>query len=229
MSKEKKFHQFIEELDQAKKERSWKKIQEQDTSNIESVQKVSFDSVKKRGAMVWKKALVTSFVAIIAIGTGVFGGIKLFEKDELAPTRYCDASMYTMQDVAITLKDRSVEEENLLFLNWYEITDFYMDQMYCLNDSQLEIGYYEQIADVHTGSLVEIHAIKKEYQLSELDVYEKMARLDVVEDIQVSWGGMDWFEYASFSFNGYNYYISLEYPMEEGSILNIVEEMLGQI
>ena len=71
-----------------------------------------------------------------------------------------------------------------------------------------------------------MYLIDQIFRLSGLDVYDKMAGLAVIEDIQISWGELDWFEYASFTFNGYNYYISLEYPMEEGSILDIVEEMI---
>ena len=227
MSKEKKFHQLIEELNQEEKERCWKKIQEQDTSCIVPVQQTSVDVVKRKGVATWKKALVTSFVSIVVVGAGVFGGIKLFSKDEAPATRYCDTSMYTMQDVTVTLKERTLQEEiDILFLDWYEITDFYMDQVYWLNDSQLEIGYYEQIADVNTGSLVEINAIQKAYQLESVDIYSQMTGIFTIQSVQVDWRDVGDMQYATFSYQEYNYYISLEYPMEEDSILDIIEEML---
>ena len=226
MSKEKKFHQLIEELNQEEKELSWKKIQEQDISETGSIKQVAFSSVKKSGVAVWKKALLSSLVSIIVVGAGVFGGIKWFAKDEPPSTRYCDASMYTMQDVTITIKERALQEENLLFLDWYDITDFYVDQVYLLNDSQQEAGYYEQIVDVNTGSLVEINAIKKEYQLQALEIYSQMTAISTIQGVQINWRTVADMQYATFSYQEYNYYISLEYPMEEDSILDIVEEML---
>ena len=230
MSKEKKFHQLIEELNQQEKELSWKKIQEQDISETGAIQQISFSTVKKNGVAVWKKALLSSLVSIIVVGAGVFGGIKLFAKEETPPTRYCDTSMYTMQDVTVTLKERTVQGNiALLFLDWYDITDFYVDQVYLLNDSQQEVGYYEKVVDVNTGSLVEINVVKKEYQLQALEIYSQMTEISSVMDVQVDWINAVNMQYAVFSYQEYNYYISLEYPMEEDSILDIVEEMLLNI
>lgn len=226
MSKEKKFHQFIEELNQEEKELSWKKIQEQDTSNVVPVQKLSFGTVKKSGAALWKKALVTSLVSVIVVGAGVFSGIKFLAKDEPLSTRYCDTSMYDAIDVQTTLKDRVKEDKTVLFLDWYEITDYYTDRVYKLKDSRAEIGYYEQIVDVNTGSLIEINIIKKEYQLESLEIYLQMTEISTIQDVQIDWRYVGDMQYASFSYQEYNYYISLEYPMEEDSILDIVEEML---
>ena len=227
MSKEKKFHQLIEDLNQEEKERCWKKIQEQDTSCIVSVQQTSVDVVKKRGVATWKKALVTSFVSIVVVGAGVFGGIKLFAKDEPPSTRYCDTSMYDAIDVQISLKERvEQEDKTLLFLDWYEITDYYADKVYELKASLDEIGYYEQIVDINTGSLVEINAIKKQYELESLNIYSQMTEKSLVIGLQVDWINAVNMQYATFSYQEYNYYISLEYPMEEDSILDIVKEML---
>lgn len=227
MSKEKKFHQFIEELNQEEKERSWKKIQERDTSCIVPVQQTSVDVVKRRSVATWKKALVTSIVSIIVVGAGVFGGIKLFVNDEPPSTRYCDTSMYEAIDVQITLKDRvEQEDKTLLFLDWYGITDYYADRVYELKDSRAEIGYYEKIVDVNTGSFIEINAIQKEYQLESLDIYSQMAGIFTIQSVQVDWRDIGDVQYATFSYQEYNYYISLEYPMEEDSILDLVAEML---
>ena len=230
MSKEKKFHQLIEEFNQQEKELSWEKIQEQDISGTGSIQQVAFSSVKKSGVVVWKKALLSSLVSIIVVGAGVFGGIKWFTKDEPPSTRYCDATMYEAVDVQITLKDR-VEQEGkaILFLDWYQITDYYADKVYQLKDPWDEIGYYEQIVDINTGSLVEINAIKKQYELENLDVYSKMTGTSTIQGIQIDWRYLGDMQYATFSYQEYDYYISLEYPMEEDSILDIVEEMFFNI
>ena len=230
MSKEKKFHQFIEELNQEEKEISWKKIQEQDISETGSIQQVAFSSVKRNGVALWKKALLGCLVSIIVVGAGVFGDIKLFAKEDPPSTRYCDTSMYDAIDVQLTLKDRFEQEEKIiLFLDWYEITDYYADRAYELKDSHAEIGYYEQIVDINTGSLVEINVVKKEYKLQALEIYSQMTEISSVMDVQVDWISSVNMQYAVFSYQEYNYYISLEYPMEEDSILDIVEEMLFNI
>ena len=230
MSKEKKFHQLIEELNQQEKELSWEKIQEQDISETGSIQQVAFSSVKKSGVVVWKKALFSSLVSIIVVGAGVFGGIKWFAKDEPPSTRYCDTSMYDAIDVQITLKDRVEQEEKMiLFLDWYDITDYYADRVYELKESHDQIGYYEQIIDINTGSLISICIVDKKYELESLKGYAQTTEKNWISTIEISWQKQYDLSYAHFTYGDYNYYISLEYPMEEDSILDIVEEMLFNI
>ena len=225
MSKEKKFHQLIEETDQAKKKIAWQRIKESDTAY--DAQSVSFPAPKKKGLAVWKKALATGVLSIVIVGVGAFVGVKYFLKDGQPTTRYCDTSMYVMEDVALTLKDRTTQEDKeLLFLDWYDITDFYMDQVFKLNDRSQEIGYYEQIVDINTGSLVKINAVEKAYQLQSLENYDKTTETSIIDSVQVDWMSSKTNSRAKFSYGNYNYYMALEYPMEEDSILDLIEEML---
>lgn len=230
MSKEKKFHQLIEELDQEQKQAAWQKIKEKDTVYQAQQQTVSFPMPRKRGIVAWKKAFVASFVSIIVVGAGAFIGFKYFVQDDEPTMRYCDASMYEFESVQITLKERSIQtNESLLYLDWYEITDYYADIVYCLKDTNEEIGYKEEIIDINTGSIVFVYAIKNQYQLAELDRYIETTEITDRYPIQVGWESTDDFSYANFSYDNYNYCVVLENPMEEGSILEIIEEMLLNI
>ena len=71
-----------------------------------------------------------------------------------------------------------------------------------------------------------INAVEKKYQLESLQAYEQMTNTDAVADVQVDWKNAEGISYATFTYGDYNYYISLECPMEEDGILDIVEEML---
>ncbi len=228
MSKEKKFHQLIEELDQEQKKAAWEKIKENDV--VYDTQSVSFPAPKKRGIAVWKKALATGALSVLIVGVGAFVGVKYFLKDDQPTTRYYDTSMYETQASSMTLKQR-VEQENkeLLFLDWYDITDFYLDQVYILNGVNQEIGYYEKIVDINTGSLVEINIVNKAYQLQSLENFDKTTDISAIGSVQINWISTKNTSRAKFSYGEYNYYVMLEYPMEEDSILDIIEEMLGQM
>ena len=228
MSKEKKFHQLIEETDQAQKKIAWQRIKENDTAY--DAQSVSFPAPKKRGIAVWKKALATGALSVLIVGVGAFVGVRYFLKDEQPTTRYCDAGTYEAQEIPITLKQRvEQEDKELLFLDWYDITDYYTDKVYILKDTNETIGYYEQIMDVNTGSLVGINAVGKVYQLQSLENYDKTTETSIINSVQVDWKSTKANSYAKFSYGDYNYYVVLEYPMEEDSILDLIEEMLGQM
>ena len=225
MSKEKKFHQLIEETDQAQKKIAWQRIKESDT--VYDTQSVSFPTPKKRGIAVWKKALATGALSVVIVGVGAFVGVKYFLKDDQPTTRYCDTGTYAMEDVNLTLKDRTIQEnKELLFLGWYDITDFCVDQVYTLNDGNLIIGYYEKIVDINTGSLVEINAVEKAYQLQSLENYNQMTEFSTINSVEIDWKSTKDISRATFSYGNYNYYMALEYPMEEDSILDLIEEML---
>ncbi|MBE5739718.1 MAG: hypothetical protein E7352_05700 [Clostridiales bacterium] len=226
MSKEKKFHQLIEDLDQEEKKAAWEKIKESET--VYEPQSVFFPAPKKKRIAVWKKALATGALSVLIVGVGAFVGVKYFLKDDQPTTRYYDASMYETQKTSITLRQRAEQEnKKLLFLDWYDVTDFYMDQIYTLNDSNQIIGYYEQIVDINTGSLVEINIVNKAYQLQSLENYDKTTEISIINSVQVDWKSTKTNSRAKFSYGDYNYYVMLEYPMEDDSILDLIEEMLS--
>ena len=79
MSREKKFHQWIEEQNQEEKARVWKKIQEKmdvDTKDEPTVVEEITPNEKPKG--IWRKALAIAVVSVATVCISVFTVMKFF-------------------------------------------------------------------------------------------------------------------------------------------------------
>ena len=245
MSKERKFHKLVEDLDREEKNRVWAAIKEQE----ELMQPKSEPIVVKKpqGNTFWRKAIALAASLIIVLGGGAFAAIKFLpmvsvDTDSTGDiqsnsssnnstgndNRYCDADTYNIIDTDKTLKNLvDLEQKNFLYLDWYDVTDYYDDGIYQLNESEQIIGYTEEIMDINTGSLVNIHILLKGYQIEGLDVFQNTDSIAYIKDIQVEWRSTANMSYAKFEYDEYDYYIALEYPMETDSILDVIQELLN--
>ena len=252
MSKEQKFHRLIEESEREEKDCVWAKIKQEESIRAKEEQDVSIRSVRREFS--WRKTLAVGGVSVAILLVSGFAALKLLPGNFTADNsdsssswtgvnsvdsvdssdssntgnRYCDNTMYTAVLASYNLKNLShVNQETLLYLDWYQMTDFCETNIYQLNETQEAIGYYEQISDINTGSLITIHILKDGYQLDTLERYKDSPKSETISETVVLWKWTEQQSYAYFQYLGLEYYISMDYPMEETSILDIIEELLG--
>lgn len=237
MSKEGKFHKLIEDLDKEEKSRVWSAIKEQ-----EELQQASNETVfvkKARDRTFARKIAAVTISFIIVVGGGVFIAMKLLPSASIQAGssedissgnegRYYDSNSYSVIETDKTLKYlANYEEKAFLYLDWYDVTDYYSDGIYQLKESAEIVGYREGIVDVNTGSLVNIRILLSDYQLQGLEVFQTTDSVDYVNNVQIEWKTTEDMSYAKFRHGEYDYYITLEYPMEPDSILGIIQELLN--
>ena len=242
MSKERKFHQLIEDMDQEEKNRVWQAIKAQEEQSLQNSEP---DSVKKPTRSVFIRRAIVAASIVLLLGGGIFAAMKLLPNPSIRPgntgdiqisnsgsteneNRYCSSDSYSMVESEKTLKDLvTFEEKSFLYLDWYDVTDYYSDGIYQLNDSEEIIGYSEEIIDINTGSLITIRIISSGYQLQHLELFENTDSAAHINDIQIDWKTVKNTSYAKFKYGGYDYYITLEYPMESDAILDLIQELLN--
>ena len=231
MSKERKFHELIEQQSREEKDRVWAKIKQADVNNVPEVQ----ESHKK--FISWQK-IVFACVASIVVMASVFLVPYLLPKNItidnssgdssssgiLEETRYCDSNMYTLTSLDKTFKQLG---NGLLYLDWYDITDYYATSVYRLKDTTEDIGFYEEIIDVNTGSLIALHNIYSGYNLESLQMYASTNQVVEINGIDINWGYTVKYSYANFEYGEYKCFVVVEYPMSEDCILDILNELLS--
>lgn len=239
MSKERKFHQLIEKLDREEKDRVWEKIkQQEDLRVMEEGKTIVVKSPSKKFS--WRK-IVAVCTTFILVSVGIVGLVRFLPKEESVDNgangdsigneqggnRYCDSSMYTVTASEMTLKEiAELGDESILYLDWYDITDYCETSVYQMNETVESIGYFEEMVDVNTGSIISIHAIFDDYLLESLDIYGETDKVDSINGVEIHWASVMEYSYANFEYGAYQYFIIVEYPMAENSVLDIINELL---
>ena len=238
MSKERKFHQLIEQLDREEKDRVWQKIkQKEDLRMIEEGKTIVVKYPSKKFSLRKVVAVCTTFILVIV---GIVGLVRFLPKEESVDNgaggdsigneqggnRYCDSSMYTVTASEKTLKEiAELGDETILYLDWYDVTDYYETSVYQMNGTAEIIGYYEEMVDINTGSIISIHTIFDNYLLESLDIYGDTDRVEYINGVEIHWASVMEYSYANFDYGTYQYFIIVEYPMAENSVLDIINEL----
>ena len=236
MSKERKFHQLIEKLDREEKDQVWDKIKEQENLRVmEEGETIVVKSPSKKFS--WRKIVAVCTTCILVL-VGIVGLVRFLPKSvtdddqtanggtDSASNRYCDSSMYTMTASEMTLKEMAeLGDESILYLDWYDVTDYFETSVYQMNETGEKIGYHEEMVDVNTGSIISIHAIFDDYLLESLDIYGETDKVDSINGVEIHWASVMGYSYANFEYGAYQYFIIVEYPMAENSVLEIINEL----
>lgn len=241
MSKERKFHQLIEKLDREEKDQVWDKIKEQENLRVmEEGETIVVKSPSKKFS--WRKIVAVCTTCILVL-VGIVGLVRFLPKSatdddqtanggtDSASNRYCDSSMYTMTASEMTLKEMAeLGDESILYLDWYDgsdAKDYYGTYAYQLNETAEIIGYHEYMMDADTGSKFSLHVILQGYTLEDLQVYKKTNNIEEISGVEIHWASVMGYSYANFEYGAYQYFIIVEYPMAENSVLDIVNELLA--
>ena len=99
MSRERKFHEFIEEQNREEKDAVWAKIQQQDEPIPISPKARSFSWRK------WTPILASSLTAVVIGGFATWGFLSLKAEKNENKGRYFTGQSYETVEVQYTLKD----------------------------------------------------------------------------------------------------------------------------
>ena len=242
MSKERKIHEWIEAQDREEKDRVWAKIKKAEEERLaakraaEALTKQEQPKAEYKPAMKpfpWKRwaAVATSCVVIIG---GALVAAQFIPKD-IGPSnssssggRYFNAQSYDSIETEITLKEYAQEiGVNLLYFDWYGQTDHIKDYKWQVKDTQETICFQEEIVDINTGSIVNIHVVEKDTEIDTLSADELTENVTQKNNINIYWKSNIEEAYANFVYEDYRYYLRVLDPYQETYILDLVEELLS--
>ena len=222
MSRERKFHEFIEEQNREEKDAVWAKIQQQDEPISVSSKARSFS---------WRKwtPILASSLAVVMIGvfaTWGFLSLKNATNDD-NKGRYFTSQSYETLEVQYTLKEYAQDiEKDLLYFDWYEETWHLQDQVWQVKDTQEVICFQEEIADVDTDCIVYIYVMESDTEIEGLSLDEETNQKSEVDGVEIDWRYTKFKANANFIYEDYKYYLRVDEPIDENYILDLVAELL---
>ena len=228
MSKERKFHEFIEQQNREGKDAVWAKLQQKEA---EREQKKSVPALPKTRSFFGRKwvTIVASSLAVVVIGVfSTWGFLSLNDgKNNDNNGRYFTSQSYEKVFTQLTLKEYAQEiEKSLLYFDWYEETDFVEDYAWQLKDTQEIICFHEEIIDINTGCKVKLLVMPVDTIIEDFFGDEETDRKSEIDGTQVDWRYSKFRANAKFIYEDYSYYLRLEEPIDENHILDLVEELL---
>ncbi len=226
MSRERKFHELIEQQNREKKDAVWAKIQQKEAERLEKEPTPAFPKARSFSWRKWAPIVASSFVAVLV---GVFALWKFLPLDDKTNDgRYFDSHSYEIIDTQRTLKDYAQEiEKNLLYLDWYAETDSLTDQVWQLKDTQEIICFNEEIIDINTGCKVEMFVVEADAVIEDFFADEETDTKSEIKGVQIDWQYSRFRAYANFVYEDYRYYLRVKEPIDENYILTLIEELLS--
>ena len=227
MSKERKFHEFIEQQNREEKDAVWAKLQQKEAEREQEKPAPVLPQPRSFSWRKWTPILASSFAAVVIGGFAMWGFLSLKEGNNDNKGRYFTGQSYETVEVQYTLKDYAQEiGESLLYFDWYEETEYLKNYALQLKDTQEIICYNEEIIDINTGCKVYLFVIQADITIENFSVEEETDRNSEIKQVQIDWSYSRFNAYANFEYEDYKYYLSIDEPMDENHILDLVEELL---
>lgn len=231
MSKEQKFHEWIEEQYREEKDRVWESIlQKEEERGLSPAP----EKARKKTGFRWNKWATAVASAVVVFAVGTFCLVKFLPQD--TPDgggdgiRYFTAENYRLVETEDkqTLKD-VVEETGkpLLYFDWYDgVTEQTFIYQVGEGDTTEIIGYQEIVVDTETGYFVEFNITDTQTRLDIFDYDIAEFQETVVKGVSVDWRATYIESVAYFEYDGYKYLMKVMDATEEGYILSLVERLL---
>ena len=227
MSRERKFHEFIEQQNREEKDAVWAKLQQKEA---EREQEKSVPVLPKARSFSWRKwtpILASSLTAVVIGGFATWGFLSLKDGNNDNKGRYFTSQSYETMEVQYTLKEYAQEiGESLLYFDWYEETDHLKNKVLRLKDTQEVICFQEEIIDINSGCRIYIYVMKFDTEIEDFFVDEETDKKSEINGITVDWQYLRFSSNANFAYEDYKYYLRVDEPMDENHILDLVEELL---
>lgn len=228
MSKERKFHELIEQQNREEKDAVWAKIQRKETERKKEEPTPALPKARSFLGRKWMPILASS-LAVVVIGIfSTWGFLSLKDGNNDNKGRYFNSQSYEIVNTQRTVKDYVQETgEGLLYFDWYAETDHVKDQVWQLKDTQEIICYNEEIVDINTGCMVYLFVIQADITIENFSVEEETDRKNEIKETQIDWRYSKFRAYATFIYEDYKYYLRVEEPIDENYILDLIETLLS--
>lgn len=176
------------------------------------------------------KAVALGIAGICAICLAIVLPISL--RDNMIPPSQ-DKFTYLVadfldDDLGLTIKEYAEQTgKNILYIDWYDIAEECLTKKYFLPDNEDKIIYItEDLLNGETGDHVLLSIVSTNTSIDELDTARDFCTFSYeYHNVNISWIYNVDASRAYFEYNGYKYYVRLEYPMSEQAILDIVISM----
>lgn len=228
MSKERKFHELIEQQNREEKDAVWAKIQQKEAERQKNEPVPVSSKVRSFSWRKWTPILASSLAAVVigVFATWGFLSLKNGPNDD-NKGRYFNSQSYEIVNTQRTLKEYAFEiGENLLYFDWYEETDYLKNYTWQLKDTQEIICFQEEIIDINTGCKVEIFVIEVGTEIEDFSFDEETDTKSEISGVQIDWRYSKFSANANFVYEDYAYYLRLDEPINENHILTLIEELL---
>lgn len=227
MSKERKFHELIEQQNREEKDAVWAKIQQKEGERQNALVRPSI-KVRSFSWRKWAPVVASSLVAVLIGGFATWGFLSLKNQpDDDNKGRYFTTQSYEIVDTEHTLKDYAQETgKSLLYFDWYAETDHLKDQVWQVKDTQEIICFQEEIIDINTGCMVYMFVTEADIEIEGFSFDEENNKESEVNGIKTNWRYTRFNAFANFEYEGYAYYLRVEEPIDENHILDLIEELL---
>ena len=227
MSKERKFHELIEQQNREEKDAVWAKIQQKEGER----QKQEPVSVSpKTSSFSWRKwtPILASSLAAVVIGVfATWGFLSLKNGSNDNKGRYFTSQSYEKVNTQLTLKDYAQEiGKDLLYFDWYEETWHLQGQVWQAKDTQEIICFQEEIADVDTDCIISLFVIQANITIENFFGDEETDQKSEIDSVEIDWKYSKFKANAKFVYKDYAYYLRVKEPIDENHILTLVEELL---
>lgn len=222
MSRESKFHDLIEQQNQDIKRKSWERLEnrcEQITETIVQEGVIAKRHNKKLIILLATFVLVLCSVLIIVLTT---------LPDKRNFNRYCSSEDYNVVPTAETLKNYSASSgEEILYFDWYEESNYYIDYVFQLKDTSEIICYREYMEVINSDSIIIISVVNKNTEIDIFESYKLMCDKHYnYKNIDIKWGGQET-SYAFFIYKNYSYYIEIDNLLQSDLILNYINQLIN--
>ena len=228
MSKERKFHELIEQQNREEKNAVWAKIQQRETERQKEETIPALPQTRSFFGRKWMRIVASSLVAV-AIGVfATWGFLSLKDGNNDNKGRYFTGQAYETVEVQYTLKEYAQEiGEDLLYFDWYEETEYLKNYALQLKDTQEIICFQEEIIDANTGCKLEIFVIEADTEIEDFSLFEETNLTSEVKGVRVDWKKGAFTAYANFEYQDYKYYLRVDEPIDEKYILDLIEILLS--
>ena len=221
MSRERKFHELIEEQNREEKDAVWAKIQQKDEPIPVS---------SKSRSLSWRKwtPILASSLAAVMIGVfATWGFLSLKDENNGNKGRYFTSQSYETMSTQITLKDYAQAiGKNLLYFDWYAETDYFKDKVWQLKDTQEIICFQEDIVDINSGCIVYIYVMESDTEIEGFFLDQETNQKSEVDGVEIDWRYTKYKSNANFVYENYKYYLRVDEPIDENYILDLAAELL---
>ena len=227
MSRERKFHELIEQQNREEKDAVWAKLQQKEAEREQEKPAPVLPQARSFSWRKWTPILASSFAAVVIGGFATWGFLSLTNGNNDNNGRYFTSQSYEKVLTQRTLKEYAQKiEKSLLYFDWYQETDFLEDYAWQLNDTQEIICFQEEIIDINTGCKIKLFVIEADTTIENFSVEEETDRNSEIKQVQIDWSYSKFRAYATFIYEDYAYYVRVDEPMDEKHILALVEELL---
>ncbi|MBE5730575.1 MAG: hypothetical protein E7350_01310 [Clostridiales bacterium] len=226
--KDNDFHKLIEQQNAEKKAEKYAEFEKK-----HDLPKANTVKAKQKHTI--RYSLLASVLAalclVVALIVWLIGDLLPRSNNVDTPT---SISYYVAEDCTIINMDNTVKDYAasqglpLLYIDWYDEAEDIQSWLYVDKNDNTDIVYIREcIANSETGNIVNLYIIDMNTNVDIFTAYkESCNKVTVIGKITVNWAYSQSLGMAFFVYEGYKYYISLDFPMAEDDILRIAEGMI---